>query len=344
MGQVVLDSQTRGELMNSESRPLSVCGWAILHRIAGGDTDDLGRLVSYIRDPEDVDQGERWQFLRLAENDAWTAVELLLLRKLIEKRFSEGTLDAWVQVTPLGQEIHEGLTSFFDSYRTVEFPEEPTSFGVFAFQELCAARLAGELHAELRDPAGTAEEIIARLGARLNDRFPAFVKAIRNPGLDLPGMAWGILDWRIRMNFETLVALPTCRTPPPNPGLEDLAVLLINCPTTVMELLCDVFSDGEFARRTRVAKAGTLRSADAGCGTGADVPSILNRVIPIRASTLAEASAEADRVRRTENTLVALHSLWAWYTALPLDQRKALGDFRSKHDLWIAARFLYRLR
>jgi len=329
--------------MNSDPMPLSASGWAILQRIAQGDTDALERLVSYFRDPEDA-AGERWQFLRLAERDAWIAVELLLLRSGIERRFSKGVLDAWVQATHLGQEIREGLESFFDSYWNVELSRKPRSFGVFAFQEVCAARLAGELDADLRDAAGSAEEIIARLGARLNDRFPVFSEAIRNPALDIPGMGWGILDWRIRMNFETLVALPTSRTPPPNPGLEDLTLLLVNCPTTVLELMSAIYADGEFARRTRLAKTRVPGSPDAAGGMGADVPSILNRVIPIRASTLAEAAAEADRLRRTENTLVALHSLWAWYTGLPLDQRKALGDFKNKHDLWVAARFRHRLR
>src|SRR5581483_10988902 len=131
--------------MKSESRPLSACGWAILHRIAGGNRDDLERLVAYVRDPEDVDQGERWQFLRCAENDGWTAVELLLLRTMIQRRFCDGRLDCWVRTTPLGEEIRDMLAEFFDSQRTVEFPEEPKSFGAFAFQELCAARLAGEL-------------------------------------------------------------------------------------------------------------------------------------------------------------------------------------------------------
>lgn len=329
--------------MNSESRPLSASGWAILHRIAQGDTDALERLVSYFRDPEDV-AGERWQFLRLAERDAWVAVELLLTRSGIERRFSKGVLDAWVLVTRLGQEIREALESFFNSYRHVEFPRQPRSFGAFAIQELRAARLAGELDAELRDVAESAEQIIARLATRLNDRFPVLAEAVRNPALDLPGMGWGILDWRIRMNFETLVALPTCHTPLPNSGLEDLVVLLVNIPSTVRELLGDVLADDKFALRAKLAKARIPSHAAPAGGMAADVPSTLKRVIPIRASTLAEAAAEADWLRRTENTLVALHSLWAWYTALPLDQRKALGDFRSKHDLWVAARFRHRLR
>lgn len=330
--------------MNSDLRPLSACGWAILYRIANGDTDDLAELVAYIRDPEEDVVGERWQFLRLAERDAWVAVELLLLRPGIERRFKEGILDAWVETTPLGAEIRDGLAEFFDSYRSVEFPSDPRNFGEHAFQELCAARLAGELDAALRRPAGSGAKIMARLATRLEGRYPLFAQAIKTPGLDVAGMGWGILVFRLRMNFETLVALPTERTLPPNPGLEDLVVLLVNIPTTVAKLICDVFADGELARWDKLAEVRKqLRgSADAVGGT-ADVPSLVERVIPIQASTLAEAAAEADRLRRTEDTLVALRALWSWYVALPVDQRKEIGDFKDKRDLWVTARLRHRL-
>ncbi len=330
--------------MKPVPKRMSPLAWAILHHIAGGDTNDLERLVAYIRDPEGVDQGERRQCLRLAERDAWIAVELLLLRPGIERRFSEGVLDAWVQTTPLGAEIRDGLAEFFGAYRNVELPKEPRNFGEFAFQELCAARLAGDLDAGLRHPAGSGAEIMARLADRLSNRFPVFAEAIKTPGLDLAGMGWGILDSRIRMNFETMVALPTERTPPSNPGLEDLVVLLVNIPSTVAKLICDVFADGELVRRDKLPEVRKqLRgSADAVGGT-ADVPSLVERVIPIRASTLAEAAAEVDRLRRTANTLVALRSLWSWYVALPLDQRKEVGEFKDQRDLWITARLRYRL-
>jgi hypothetical protein len=332
--------------MKPEPRPMSALAWAILHRIADDDRDDLERLVAYVSDPQDVDHGERRQFLRCAERDAWTAVELLLLRAMIQRRLRDGRLDGWVRTTPLGEEIRDMLAEFFDSHRTVEFPEEPKNFGVIAFQELCAARIAGALHAGLRDVAATAGEIMARFAVRLTDRFPLFAEAIRNPALDLPGMGWGILDWRIRCNFETLVALPTERTPPPNPGLEDLTVLLINVPSAVTEFIGDVYAEAEFARRIKLAGARNMRRgiAEAAGGTVADVPPSLDRVIPIRATTLAEAVAAAEQVKKTDNTIVAINALWGWYTALPLDQRKALGDFRSKHDLWITARFRHRLR
>jgi hypothetical protein len=93
--------------MNVESRPITAAGWAMLHRIADGDTDTLARILAYFRDPAD-DVGERWQFMRLAESNAWKAVELLLLRRMIERRINEGNLDAWVQTTPLGEEIRDG--------------------------------------------------------------------------------------------------------------------------------------------------------------------------------------------------------------------------------------------
>jgi hypothetical protein len=193
--------------------------------------------------------------------------------------------------------------------------------------------------------AATAGEIMVRFAARLTDRFPLFAEAIRKPGLDVPGMGWGFLDWRIRCNFETLVALPTNRTPPKNDGLEDLTVLLVNVPSTVTKLICDVFADEELVRRLKLAQVRKRlqSSADTQDGT-ADAPFTVDRVISIRASTLAEAVAEAERLRRTENTVVALHALWGWYTDLPLDQRKEIGEFRSKHDLWVTARLRYRLR
>lgn len=333
--------------MNSKSRPLSACGWAILHRIANRDTDVLAELVTYFHDPED-DVGERWQFLRLAERDAWIAVELLLLRSEIERRLNEGVLDAWVQVTPLGQEIRDGLAEFFDSYRSVEFPEEPTSIGVFAFQELCAARLAGELDAGLRRPAGSAEEIMERLAASLACRYPLFAQAIRNPTLDLAGMGWGILDSRIRMNFETMVALPTERTPPQNPGLEDLVVLLVNIPSTVTMLIGDVVANGEFVRRIKLAE-GRKRlegsaSDDLKQEARAEVQAILGRSVPIKASTLAEAVAIADRLKADQNILIAINSLWNWFLALPAQDRDAIGKFKNARDFWMTARFRNRLQ
>src|SRR5207248_1109090 len=96
--------------------------------------------------------------------------------------------------------------------------------------------------------------IMEQLAARLADRFPLLAQAIRHPKLDIPKMMWFILDCRIRFNFETLVALPTSRTPPTNAGLEDLVVLLINAPSRVEELIADIYADCEFIRRVTLAE------------------------------------------------------------------------------------------
>ena len=332
--------------MSARDLPFSACQRAILHKVADGDADVLAQLVNYFRDPHD-DAGERWQFLRLAETDAWTAVELLLLRNMIERRFSEGIIDAWVHVTPLGEEIRDSLTAFFDSFRAVEFPSEPRSFGAFAFQELCAARLVGQLDADVREAAGSAK-IMERLAATLFDRYPQFAQAIEIPGLDIPGMGWGSLDWRIRCSFETLVALPTDRTPPSNHGLEDLVVLLINCPSTIERLICDVYADCEFTRRARVAEIRTgIRDNnhdDLKREATAEVKALLGRAVPIHARTLAEAVAIAERLRADQNILIGINSLWKWYLALPAQDRNAIGEFRNARDLWMKARFRNRLQ
>lgn len=334
--------------MNVESRPITAAGWAMLHRIADGDTDVLARLLGYFRDPDADDGSERWQFLRLAETNAWKAVELLLLRRMIEGRFGEGKLDAWVETTPLGQEIRDILVSFFDSHRFVEFPSEPANFGAFAFQELRAARLAGELHAEVRDPASNPEEIMKQMAARVAGGFPLLAQAIRLPKLDLAGMTWAILDLRIRFNFETLVALPTSRTPPSNPGLEDLVVLFINCPSRIDELLGDIYADGEFIRRVNLAEMRKgnrdQRNDDLKQKARAEVKAMLGRSVPIVASTLVEAIAEAERLQADHDILVAINSLWNWFQALPAQEQEKIGTFTNARQFWIKARFRSRLQ
>lgn len=333
--------------MNVDSRPITAAGWAMLHRMAEGDTDMLARLLGYFCDPAAHDGSERWQFMRLAESNGWKAVELLLLRKMIERRVSEGKLDAWVETTPLGEEIRDSLMSFFDSHRSVEFPSEPPSFGALAFQELRAARLAGELCAEQQNPAANnPDEIMERLAARLADRFPLLSQAIRHQRLDLPAMTWAILDLRIRFNFETLVALPTSRTPPSNVGLEDLVVLFINCPSRVEELIGDVYADGEYIRRVKLAvmRKGIVDKSDDDLKREArdEVKAMLGRSIPIHATTLAEAVAESEKIRATENVLVAINSLWAWFNGLPALERDRIGTFKNARDFWMTARFRKR--
>lgn len=331
--------------MNAESSPITAAGWAMLHRIADGDTDTLARLLWYFRDPAADDGHERWQFMRLAESNAWKAVELLLLRREIEGRINARKLDAWVQTTPLGSEILDGLCSFYDSHRSVEFPSEPTSFGALAFQELRAARLAGELCAEVRQPASTTDAIMEQMAARLADRFPLLAQAVRHPKLDLPKTAWFILDCLLRYNFETLVALPTSRIPPSNPGLEDLVVLFINKPTSIEELLGDVYADCEFIRRVKLAEVGKgIRDKNDDLKREArdEVNAILGRAMPIRATTLADAIAEAERLKATHNILIGINSLWNWFQSLPAQERERIGTFKNARDFWMAARFRCR--
>ena len=74
----------------------------------------------------------------------------------------------------------------------------------------------------------------------------------------------------------------------------------------------------------------------------AEVRAMLGRAVPIRATTLVEALAEAEIIRSTENILLAMNSLWAWYNALPLAEREEIGRFENKRRFWIAVRFRHR--
>ena len=74
----------------------------------------------------------------------------------------------------------------------------------------------------------------------------------------------------------------------------------------------------------------------------AEVRAMLGRAVPIRATTLVEALTEAEIIRSTENILLAMNSLWAWYNALPLAEREEIGRFENKRRLWIAVRFCHR--
>ena len=75
-----------------------------------------------------------------------------------------------------------------------------------------------------------------------------------------------------------------------------------------------------------------------------EVKAILSRSVPIHATTLAEAVAEAERLKATENILIAINSLWAWYMALPKQEREAIGFFKNARDFWMTARFRNRLQ
>lgn len=330
--------------MTPETRPFSAAAWTMLYRIADGDADVLTRLVGYFRDPAD-EAGERWQFLRVADTNAWKSVELLLLRKMIERRFAEGELDAWTRTTPLGEEIRDGLHAFFE-FNAVEFPEEPRSFGAFAYQELCAARLAGEIHAEVCKPADHSMAITEQMAARLAGRFPLLAQVIRYPELDIAGLTWAFMDWFLKYNFETQVALPTVHSPPPNDGLQDLAVLMLNCPTTLHELASDVYAQAEFTRRVRLAEL-RMRVREKSDGdlereAREEVEAMLGRAVPIRARTLTDALAEAETIRSTENIMVAQNSLWAWYNALRPAEREEIGSYENKRRFWNAVRYRNR--
>jgi len=66
----------------------------------------------------------------------------------------------------------------------------------------------------------------------------------------------------------------------------------------------------------------------------------------IRATTLTEAVAEAQRIRETD-LLLGINSLWAWFCALPMDEQAKIGNFEGKYAkmrLWTSARFLCRPR
>jgi hypothetical protein len=74
----------------------------------------------------------------------------------------------------------------------------------------------------------------------------------------------------------------------------------------------------------------------------AAVKAMLGRSVPIRASTLAEAVAEAEKLKENENILLAINSLWAWYNARPDKEREAIGQFKNARDFWMTGIFQYR--
>lgn len=76
----------------------------------------------------------------------------------------------------------------------------------------------------------------------------------------------------------------------------------------------------------------------------AEVAAILGQSVPIRATTLAEAIAEAERLKSDDNILIAINSLWNWFLALPAQEREKIGAFKNARDFWITARFCSRLQ
>jgi hypothetical protein len=74
----------------------------------------------------------------------------------------------------------------------------------------------------------------------------------------------------------------------------------------------------------------------------AEVQAILGRSVPIHATTLAEAVVEAQRLKTDQNILIAINSLWAWYMALPKQERDAVGAFENARRFWMKAIFDHR--
>lgn len=76
----------------------------------------------------------------------------------------------------------------------------------------------------------------------------------------------------------------------------------------------------------------------------AEVAAILGQSVPIRASTLAEAIAEAERLKSDDNILIAINSLWNWFLALPAQEREKIGTFKNARNFWMTTRFRDRLQ
>ena len=76
----------------------------------------------------------------------------------------------------------------------------------------------------------------------------------------------------------------------------------------------------------------------------AEVAAILGQSVPIRASTLAEAIAETERLKATQNILIAINSLWRWFKGLPAQEQVAIGSFKNARHFWMTARFRNRLQ
>jgi hypothetical protein len=65
----------------------------------------------------------------------------------------------------------------------------------------------------------------------------------------------------------------------------------------------------------------------------------------IHATTLAEAVAQAERLAESNDLMLGINSLWAWYCSLPVEKQQAIGEFtgpRPQHDLWLKRRSLLR--
>lgn len=330
-------------------RPISAVGMAVLTLVGGGVTATVSRLRAFVLDPDDT-CFERWQLLRAAERDAWKAVELLLLKRSIERRFREGELDAWERVTPFAEDIRRGLEDFYEHHVSLTFPSEPRSFTAFAYQELRAARLAGALHAEW--PTHGPNGFLLALAQQTVERFQNLAQVIMHPGLDIPGMAWGFLRIRLGANealLQQFAAAGADARTPQRLGVVHLATPFMTCPELVEEFVGDTFAAAMLQHRVKRAETRARNrqeptqkeEGEFEHAARAEVERTLGQSEVIRATTLAEAVADAERLKVTHDLMVAINSLWGWYCALPANHRQAIGQFEGrhgKHRLWASAR------
>jgi hypothetical protein len=230
-------------------RPLSAVGWAALHMLAGGNAAAAGRLRAFVLDPADT-RSERWQVLRAAERDAWKAVELLLLRKGIERRFRQSGLDAWERQTPFGAGIRSGLEDFLQHYGSLAFPSEPQMFTAFALLELRTARLCGLLHAESVADAG-----MASLHDAVAGRFPELARLVLHPVLNIPGMAVEFLHSRVGEMRQWLPTPVAGAETPTRTGALHLARAFRDAPNVIEEFIGDILAEATLGERLRRAGA-----------------------------------------------------------------------------------------
>lgn len=327
-------------------RPISAVMSAMMFAAANGDDATVRRLRRFVLDAHDG-LAERWQLMRFAERDAWRAVELLLFCKGIERRFREGELDAWEQVTPFGEDIRSGLEEFYGHRSSLKFPAEPKSFTMSAFQELRAARLCGLLYAESAAP----DEAMANLADDVGDRFPNLAVVVGHPGLDIPGMALEFLHFRsgVDEQLNRQFAEAGFKPIPPRTGATHLAPAFHNWPDVIEEFIGDLVAEAMLKDRERRKEArGRINKpltpeedADLEREARAEVQKLLGRAEVIHAASLADAVAQAELLKGTHDIMVAINSLWAWYCKLPPDQQRAIGEFngrRPQNELWTSAR------
>lgn len=328
-------------------RPISAVISAMLFAVANDDVVTVRRLRRFVLDRND-DLGERWEMLRLAERDAWRAVQLLLLRKGIERRFREGELDAWEQQTPSNADLRQALEGFYQFYDELQFPDEPKAFTALAFQELRTARLCGLLYAESVVP----EYGLLSLADDVEERFPILARLVQLPNLDISGMAEEFLHARLGINdeFRRQFILAGFSPPSSHNGTHHLTGMFLHWPDEVEEFIGDLYAEITIKDRVRRKEAlANIRKPltpeeDAELEREArdEVERMLSRSEVIQASTLADAVAQAERLKESHDLMVAINSLWAWYCALPPDQRQAIGEFEGKHGkhrLWSSAQF-----